>query len=147
VTGELGLSSITGCEFTYKFTTAAASGSPLPAEITSFTTAHCGTGWTVDPVNLNWEYLILATSPEPNGTGKILGLKSSPGFKVSGPSETACVYEATAIPQAISGAGFIDTTTSANVTLTHVPGTGMGCLSSTVLSMSGPSTPEFWVTT
>ncbi len=144
VTGEFGLSSLTGCEFTYKFTTTAASGSPLPAKITSFTLTHCGTGWTVEAVNLHWEYQLLATVPEPDGLGKILGAELPPGFKVTGPPETGCIYTATVIPQTISGGGFI---VSSNVTLTHTAGTGTGCLSSTLLSMGGFSTPEFWVTT
>lgn len=145
VTGEFGLSSITGCEFTYKFTTTAASGTPLPAELTSFTFTRCGTGYTVKALNLTYSFPITVTGSGPNGTAKMLvtGEKGQPGFEVNGHLENACQYTAAGIPQKIEGGSEILETGWA---LANSAGIS-GCVTAgTSLSMGGFSTPKFFVT-
>jgi hypothetical protein len=140
---ELALNPITGCEFIYEWETLSALASPLPAEITGTSISHCGTGYTVTAVSLPWKYQLAVTASGPEGVGKITGTKLSPGFKVSGHGESNCFYEATTIPQWIQERGFVD---SSMVTLTNVPMSGSsGCITSVELSMSGPTSPEYWI--
>lgn len=145
VTGEFGLSSITGCEFTYKFTTKAASGTPLPAEITSFTFTRCGTGYTVTALSLPYSFPITVTGTGPDGTAKMLvpGEKGRPGFEVNGHLENGCQYTAAAIPQQIEGGSEILET---GFGLANTAGIS-GCVTAgTSLSMGGFPTPKFFVT-
>lgn len=144
VTGEFGINPITGCEFTYKFTTAASSGAPLPAKITSFTFTHCGTGYTVTPIGLNWGYAITVSGSGPAGTGKMTPILTKVvGFTVNGGGEINCEYTAASFPQSIAGGGF---SAASGVALAWTGGTGCVTSGATV-SMGGFSTPKFWVTT
>lgn len=139
VKGEFSLSGVTGCVMTYKFKAGSSGGVDVATELTGFSFSGCSHG-TPSPLHFpTWSFPISVGSP-PDGAGEVQsGGLGSPGFKVG-----SCVFENPYIPQEIFGGGAAPVIeTVGGVTLT---GTGTGCPSSTVLSMGGTASPDFYVT-
>lgn len=140
IEGEFDLAGLTSCAMEYTFKTTSASGTPLEAEVSSFSLAACSGGDTVLAHGVPWLLEITVSGGGPNGTSKMVRSGGTPAFEVlSGGNRCAYVGN---VAQKVLGGAYLYTPTV--VSLPNAGGTG--CVTAAELTMGGTSNPVFYVT-
>jgi hypothetical protein len=154
ISGSATLSGITGCTGgALRFEIGTPGTGALPSKVLSLTFGTCSpAACTVTALNRPWSMPIEVASTGPSGTAKMQAIfvGGDPGVEVNNcGTELNCKYTAASIPEFITG-GTTATFKSSGGVLTHVSGSGSGCVASFSLSMvhevTGPGS-GFFVTT